>query len=203
MATQRIVDSEIVPARGYWGRIIRKGEHLRIIDLEGQQAVDFLCYNAADPSERYFHPNTIKKAGTIVLTAGHVLYSDYANPLMTIIEDTFGGHDTIGGCCSQWSNRMLYGVPNPGCRENFLAALEPFGLGWKDIVPNINWFMAVPVQPSGEAAIALGASKPGDHVELRAEMDVIAVLSNCPQVLNPANNFNPTPIRVQVRAPCS
>lgn len=196
-----ILHDEIIPARAPWGRLIREGEHLSIIDLEGQQAVDFLCYNAADPSERYFHPNTIKKAGTIVLTKGHVLYSDYANPLFTIIEDSFGGHDTIGGCCSQWSNRMLYGVPNTGCRENFLAALEPFGLGWKDIVPNINWFMTVPVGSSGDAAIALGASKPGDTVELRAEMDALAILSNCPQVLNPANNYHPTPIRVVVTRP--
>lgn len=196
----KTIHDEVVPAKAPWGRIIRQGEVLTITDLEGAQAVDFLCYDAANPSERYFHPNTIKKAGTILLTTGHTLYSDYANPLMTIVADTHGGHDTIGGCCSQWSNCMLYGVPNKGCRENFLEALAPFGLGWKDIVPNINWFMSVPVGSDGKAAIALGASKPGARVELRADRDVIAVLSNCPQVLNPANAFNPTPIRVTVRS---
>ncbi|MEZ5774249.1 MAG: DUF1989 domain-containing protein [Hyphomicrobiaceae bacterium] len=198
MSDRTIVHDEVVPARRPWSRVIAKGEHLRIVDLEGRQAVDFLVYNAADPTERYFHPNTIKKAGTILLTTGHVLYSDYANPLMTIVGDTFGGHDTIGGCCSKWSNRMLYGVANTGCRENFLEALAAHGLGWRDIVPNINWFMSVPVGAAGEAAIALGASKAGDHVELRAEMDVLAVISNCPQVLNPCNDFNPTPIQVVV-----
>jgi urea carboxylase-associated protein 1 len=189
---------EVVPARSHWSRLISKGETLRITDLKGKQAVDFLCYNAADPEERYHAPNTIKKAGHILLTKGDVLYSDRANPLYTITEDTFGGHDTIGGCCSAPSNQMLYGVPNPGCRENFLAALKPYGLGWRDIVPNVNWFMTVPVSAAGEAAIALGASKPGDHVDLRAEMNVLAVISNCPQVLNPCNNYLPTEIEVAV-----
>jgi hypothetical protein len=194
-----IVYDKIIAARGHWSRVIAKGEVLRIIDLRGRQAVDFLCYNAADPEERYHAPNTIKKAGTILLTKGHTLYSDRAWPLFTIVEDTFGGHDTIGGCCSMPSNQMLYGVPNPGCRENFLAALKPHGLGWRDIVPNVNWFMTVPVGAAGEAAIAIGHSAPGDYVELRAEMDVLAAISNCPQVLNPCNNFNPTDVQVQVR----
>jgi len=178
--------------------VIRKGETLRIIDVHGQQAVDFLCYNAADPEERYHAPNTIKKAGHILLTTGDVLYSDRANPLFTIMDDSFGGHDTIGGCCSAPSNRMLYGVANEGCRENFLKALAPHGLGWRDIVPNVNWFMTVPVGTAGDAAIALGSSKAGDHVDIRAEMDVLAVISNCPQILNPCNNFNPTEIEVAV-----
>lgn len=180
--------------------MIGKGQKLRIVDTHGQQAVDFLCYNAKDPEERYHAPNTIKKAGHILLTAGDVLYSDYANPMMTIITDTFGGHDTIGGCCSEPSNRMLYGTPNKGCRENFLKALAPYDLGWRDIVPNVNWFMTVPVGAAGDAAIALSSSKSGDYVELRAEMEVLAVISNCPQVLNPCNAFNPTEIEVVVFA---
>jgi uncharacterized protein YcgI (DUF1989 family) len=137
-------------------------------------------------------------AAEILLTTGDVLYSDRAQALFTITSDSFGGHDTIGGCCSEPSNRMLYGVPNKGCRENFLAALKPHGLGWRDIVPNVNWFMTVPVGAAGDAAIALGSSKPGEQVDIRAEMDVLAVISNCPQVLNPCNNFNPTGIEVVV-----
>ena len=172
---------------------------LRITDLEGQQAVDFLCYNAADPQERYHAPNTLKAAGTIFLTTGHKLYSDIARPIFTIVEDQFGGHDTIGGCCSAPSNEMLYGVKDcPGCRENFLAALSRHGLGRKDIVPNINWFMRVPVTAEGGAAIASGVSPPGCQVALRAEMDALAVISNCPQVNNPCNGFKPTPIRVEI-----
>lgn len=193
--------SETIRACAPWSRVIKAGERLRVIDLHGQQAVDFLCYNAGDPAERYHAPNTIKAAGTIMLTKGHVLYSDRANPLFAIEEDTFGGHDTIGGCCSKPSNQMLYGVPNEGCRENFLTALSEHGLGWKDIVPNINWFMTVPVANAGDAEIALGSSKPGDQVTLRAEMDTLAVISNCPQILNPANNFNPTDIKVEIFTP--
>ncbi len=190
---------EIVAAGAPWSGTVRRGQVLRITDLEGQQAVDFLCYSAADPQERYHAPNTLKAAGSIFLTAGHKLYSDIARPIFTIIEDQFGGHDTIGGCCSAPSNQMLYGVANcPGCRENFLAALGRHGLGRRDIVPNINWFMRVPVERNGGAAVALGVSPPGCQVALRAEMDALAVISNCPQINNPCNNFKPTPIRVQI-----
>ena len=190
---------EIVPAGAPWAGIVRQGQVLRITDLEGQQAVDFLCYNAAEPEERYHAPNTVKAAGTIFLTTGHTLYSDVARPMFVIVEDQFGGHDTIGGCCSAPSNQMLYGVSNcPGCRENFLTGLARHGLGRRDIVPNVNFFMRVPVTADGSAAVALGISPPGCQVALRAEMDAIVALSNCPQINNPCNNFNPTPIRVQI-----
>jgi uncharacterized protein len=119
--------------------------------------------------------------------------------LMTVVADTCGRHDTIGGCCSKESNRLRYGVDDtPNCRDNFLRALAPFCLGKRDIVANLNFFMNVPVQADGSMAIADGLSKPGDYVELRAETDVIAVLSNCPQTRNPCNNYNPTPVRVMV-----
>ncbi len=190
---------EIVPAGAPWTGIVRQGQVLRITDLEGQQAVDFLCYSAANPEERYHAPNTVKAAGSIFLTTGHTLYSDVARPMFVIVEDQFGGHDTIGGCCSAPSNQMLYGVANcPGCRENFLTGLGRHGLGRRDIVPNVNFFMRVPVTADGSAAVALGVSPPGCQVALRAEMDALAVISNCPQINNPCNNFNPTPIRVQI-----
>ncbi|WP_149537698.1 DUF1989 domain-containing protein [Siccirubricoccus phaeus] len=190
---------ETIPAGAPWSGIVKRGQVLRITDLHGRQAVDFLCYNAEDPLERYHAPNTMKAAGSIFLTTGHVLYSDLAQPIFTIIEDQFGGHDTIGGCCSAPSNRMLYGVENcPGCRENFLAALACHGLGRRDIVPNVNFFMRVPVERDGGSAIALGVSPPGCQVALRAEMDALAVISNCPQINNPCNDYNPTPIRVQI-----
>jgi urea carboxylase-associated protein 1 len=196
-SSHRVVLEQTIPARAEWGGVIKKGQHLRIVDLEGRQAVDFLCYNADDREERYFAPNTIKASGTISLTKGHVLYSDQAQPLFTIVEDTYGSHDTIGGACSAVSNEMLYGVKEcPGCRENFLKALAPYGMGRRDVVPNINFFMRVPVERKGEAAIARGDSSPGSYVELRAEMNVLAVISNCPQINNPCNDFNPTPIRV-------
>jgi urea carboxylase-associated protein 1 len=196
----RVILDHIVPAGAPWSGILKRGQHLRIVDTHGRQAVDFLCYNAKDTVERYFAPNTIKAAGTISLTKGHVLYSDQAQALFTIVEDTFGSHDTIGGACSAPSNYMLYGVENcPGCRENFLKGLGQFNMGRRDIVPNVNFFMRVPVQGMGEAAIARGDSVPGTYVELRAEMDAIAVISNCPQINNPANDYNPTPIQLIIR----
>ena len=199
MQQERIILDQIIPARMPWSGIVKKGQHLRIIDREGRQAVDFLCYNANDTSERYFAPNTIKAAGTISLTRGHVLYSDQANPLLRIIEDTYGSHDTIGGACSAPSNLLLYGVKDcPGCRENFLKALSQYGMGRRDVVPNINFFMQVPVDRSGTAEIARGDSAPGAFVILQAEMDVLAVISNCPQVNNACNDYNPTSIRVVV-----
>jgi urea carboxylase-associated protein 1 len=198
-STLRIIEDRVLPPDTPWGRVIEKGQTLRIVDLEGKQAVDFLCYNAQDPSERYNAADTMKYAGTIFVTKGHGVYSDMGRRLFTIVDDTCGRHDTIGGCCSAQSNELRYGVKDtPNCRQNFLRALEPFGLGKRDIVANLNWFMNVPVAPDGTMAIADGLSKPGDHVDLRAEMDVLAVISNCPQTRNPCNGFSPTPIRVIV-----
>jgi hypothetical protein len=198
----QIVLDQVIPAGAPWSGIVMKGQHLRIVDSHGRQAVDFLCYNANDREERYFSPNTIKAAGTISLTKGHVLYSDQAQALFTIVDDTYGSHDTIGGACSAPSNLMLYGVKDcPGCRENFLKGLQQFGMGRRDIVPNINFFMRVPVENAGKAAIARGDSAPGTYVELRAEMDVIAVVSNCPQINNAANDYNPTPIQIVITGP--
>ena len=196
---RKIILDEIVPARAPWGGTVMRGQRLRIIDSEGCQAVDFLCYNLQDREERYSAPNTIKAAGTISLTAGHILYSDLARPIFKIVEDSYGSHDTIGGCCSAPSNLMLYGVADcPGCRENFLAALAKFDMGRRDVVPNVNFFMRVPVERGGTATIARGDSPPGSYVELAAAMDVIVAISNCPQINNPANDYNPTPIRVVI-----
>ncbi len=185
-----------------WSGILEPGQILRLIDLEGQQAVDFLCYNAADPSERYNAADTMKVAGSLFIGKGTRLFSDMGNVMFTVIDDTCGRHDTIGGCCSRESNHLRYGVADtPNCRDNFLKALAPHGLGRKDVVANINFFMYVPVGPAGEMAIAPSGSKPGDHVDLRAEMRVLVALSNCPQRHNAANNYNPTPVRMIVRAP--
>ncbi len=199
-----VVDDRTLPAGGDWSGVIRAGQVLRIVDLEGRQAVDFLCYNAADPTERYNAADTMKVAGTVFLTTGHGLYSDLGRRLFTIVADTCGRHDTIGGCCSRESNRLRYGVEDtPNCRDNFLRALGRFGLGKKDIVANLNFFMNVPVDPSGAMAIVDGLSRPGDHVDLRAEMDVLVAISNCPQIHNPCNDGRPTPIRLVVYEPAA
>ena len=198
----QVLEDQIIPPGSHWAAVVAQGCVLRIIDLEGRQAVDFLCYNAENPEERYNAADTMKYAGTIFLTKGHRLWSDLGRPLLTIIEDTCGRHDTIGGCCSAESNWVRYGVEGtPNCRNNLLRALEEFGLGKRDIVANVNFFMNVPVEADGSMAIVEGLSKLGDFVDLRAEMNVLAVISNCPQIYNPCNGYNPTPIRVVIWEP--
>ncbi len=190
----------VVPPRSPWSARLEAGEILRLIDLEGAQAVDFLCYNADDPRERYHAPNTIKVPRNIYVGLGTVLRSNLARPMMTVVADSCGRHDTIFGCCSFEIDRVRYGRTNvESCQRNFERELARHGIGPEHVVPNLNFFMSVPVGPDGAAAIADSRSKPGDHVDLRAEMPVLAVLSNCPEELNPATGANgPTPIRVVV-----
>lgn len=189
-----------IPAGGGFSVRLDAGDRLRIVDLHGQQAVDFLCYWAALPVDRYNAPNTMKINGNIYLGKGTKLHSDRAEVLMRIIEDTCGRHDTIGGCCSAWSNFARYGLKDThACHANFVGELARWSLSPSDIVANVNFFMNVPVRQDGGMAIEAGQSKPGDHVELIAEMPVIAVLSNCPQRSNPAAGFGPTPIEVVIR----
>jgi len=199
--TQTPMFDETVAAGKSWSAVVPKGHYLTIIDLEGQQGVDFLCYNADDPEERYHAPNTLKAIQTLKLSTGHNLYSDIARPIFTVTHDSCSGHDTIAGCCSAPSNEMLYAVKNvPGCRENFLVELARHGLGRKDIVPNINFFCDVPVDANRMApnVFVEGGSNPGDYVSLQAKMNALAVISNCPQLNNPCNSGTPTDIRVIV-----
>jgi urea carboxylase-associated protein 1 len=199
-----VVHDEVVAARSPWAQVVRAGETLRIVDLEGNQAVDFLCYNAADLDERYSAAETIVGQGNIFLTTGTVLRSNEGNPLMTVTADTCGRHDTIGGACSCESNTVRYGHHTKhqhACVENFLLALAPSGRGKRDLVSNVNWFMNVPVLADGTLGIVDGISAPGKYLDLRAEIDVLVAISNCPQINNPCNGFNPTPIRVTVTAP--
>jgi len=189
-----------VPPRAPWSARLESGEVLRLIDLEGSQAIDFLCYNADDPAERYHAPNTIKVPRNIFIGLGSVLRSNLARPMMTVIADTCGGHDTIFGCCSFEIDRVRYGRTNgESCQRNFERELARHGIGPEQVVPNVNFFMNVPVGPDGAVQITASQSKPGDYVDLRAEMPILAVLSNCPEELNPATGTNgPTPVRAIV-----
>lgn len=201
MKAMPIVD-EVIPARAGWSRVLSAGQVLRLTDLEGRQAVDFLCYNAADYEDRYAAADTMKINGSIFIGKGSVLYSVNCNPLFTVLEDSCGFHDTIGGCCSSGLNRKRYGKPDdPNCRANFLGQLARYGMGPRDMAANVNFFMYVPVAANGAMDMGPSISKPGDYVELRAEMDVLAVISNCPQMNNPVNDYRPTPIRATVFAP--
>ncbi|MBM3509522.1 MAG: DUF1989 domain-containing protein [Alphaproteobacteria bacterium] len=197
----RVVHDEVVPARGSWSREIKQGQTLRMIDLEGTQAVDFLCYNARDHEDRYAAADTMKINGNLFIRKGATIYSINCNPMFTVTADTVGRHDTIAGCCSPGINRLRYGKPDDhSCRANFLHELAKWGMGPRDMVANLNFFMILPVGRDGEMGIIPAISKPGDYVDLKAEMDVIAVISNCPQVNNPCNAYKPTPIRVIVSA---
>ncbi len=197
-----VVQDTIVPAREPWSGTLAKGQTLRLVDLEGQQAIDFLCYNADDPGERYHAPNTIKVPRNIFLGKDSILRSSLARPMMTIVEDTCGRHDTIFGCCSFEVDDVRYGKHNArSCQSNFETELKRHNLGKEHIVPNANFFMYVPVATDGAAEIVDGLSKPGDYIDLRAEMNILAVLSNCPEELNPAAGSGPTPIRVVIFEP--
>ncbi len=198
-----IVHDEIVPARAPWLHHLAAGETLHIVDLEGNQAVDFLLYSAADDSERYSAQDTVAAQGNLFLRAGTVLRSNEGRAMMTILATSVEYHDTIGGACSCESNTLRYGhhtKSQHACVENFLEANLIEGRGKRDIVSNINFFMNVPVEEDGALGIVDGISAPGLTVDLRAEMDLVVVVSNCPQVNNPCNGFNPTPVRMIVTA---
>jgi uncharacterized protein len=195
---------KVVPAGRYWIDVVRKGETFRIVDLEGNQAVDTLFYNADDPAEHYSASDTIREQGNIYLSLGTTLMSDLCRPMLTITADTVGRHDTLGGACSTESNTVRYALEKKSmhaCRDSFLLAVaenDHYGLSKRDIAHNINFFMNVPVTPEGGLTFEDGLSGPGKYVEMRAEMDVLVLVSNCPQLNNPCNAYNPTPVRVMV-----
>lgn len=195
----KVVYDFTIPARASWSHVVKKGQTIRIVDLEGNQAVDCILYNPHDPAERYSAPDTIAAQKNIFLTTGTVLMTNEGNPMMRITADTCGRHDTIGGACSCESNTLRYGYftkHQHACVENFVYELGQHGLGKRDMTSNINWFMNVPVEPDGALGIVDGISAPGKYLDLLALMDTLVVISNCPQINNPCNGFNPTPVRV-------
>ncbi len=196
-----VIVDEVVAARAPWSLVVRAGQTLRIVDLMGNQAVDFLAYVADDPAERYDAQATVAAQRSLFLRTGSVLRTNEGRPLLQVVDSTCEYHDTIGGACSPESNTLRYGHHTRhqhACVDNFLAALAPWGLGKRDIVSNVNWFMNVPVVDDGTLGIVDGISAPGLAVELRAEVDALIAISNCPQINNPCNGFDPTPVRVVV-----
>jgi len=194
-----IVSDSVAEKRGPWSGLVRAGEYLTIVDLHGNQAVDSLIYDAHDTSIRYSAPNTIAGQANVFLTEGSVLRANTGVPLMTLVHDEVGRHDTVGGACSKESNSLRYGqhtVHQHACVENFLLEGAKYGLNKRDLVSNINFYMNVPVEPNGMLGIVDGISAPGLSLTLRAERDVIVLVSNCPQINNPCNGFNPTEVRM-------
>jgi urea carboxylase-associated protein 1 len=194
---------QVVAAGEPFIKRIEQGQVLRILDLEGNQAVDTLFYNADDTEERYDANNTIRGQGNIYLTAGTTLLSNAGNPMLSIVADTCGRHDTLGGAFSAESNTVRYALEKRhmhSCRDSFLLALAEYdnGLCKRDLPSNINFFMNVPVTPDGGLTFADGVSAAGRYVELKADMNVLVLISNCPQLNNPCNAYNPTPVEVLV-----
>jgi urea carboxylase-associated protein 1 len=196
------IDSVVLAGDGHT-LVVKKGQTFRIVDLEGNQAVDTLFYNASDPSERYSAVDTIREQRNIYLSTGTQLLSTEGNVLMTIVADTCGRHDTLCGACAAESNQVRYAIEKRymhSCRDTFLLTLAccTHGMGKRDITANVNFFMNVPVTPEGQLTFEDGISGAGRYVEMKAQMDVRVLISNCPQLNNPCNGYNPTPVRLLV-----
>lgn len=195
---------EVVDAGDYFIKRIAAGETIRIVDLEGNQAADTLFYYADDPSERYSAADTIREQGKLYLTTGSILKTNENRDLLIIVADTCGRHDTVGGACATESNTVRYKLEKRcmhACRDSWMLAIqehEEFGLKKDDITHNINFFMNVPVTPEGGLTFEDGISAPGKYVELEAIMDSIVLISNCPQLNNPCNGYDPTPVQVLI-----
>lgn len=194
---------KVICAGEPWVGEIRSGQYFRIVDLHGNQSVDTLFYNARDYSDRYSAQDTIRAQRNVYLTTGAQLLSTRGTVLLTIVADTCGRHDTLGGACSNESNMVRYALEKRhmhACRSSFLKGATDWGRGLtkRDITANVNFFMNVPVTPDGRLTFADGISDAGKYVELRAETDVLTVISNCPQLNNPCNDYNPTPVEVLI-----
>jgi urea carboxylase-associated protein 1 len=191
-----VIFETTLPPHGHIAREIERGQVMRVVDLEGRQVGDLVAFNRANLAEKFWISNTIRLNGTVFVTTGHTLYSELSNPMFTITADTCGRHDLLAGSCNAEIDKVRYGVDaHYGCVENFLAALEPYGIARKDVPMSLNLFMNCPVDASGAWTIATPISKPGDYVDLRAEMDCVVALSNCPQDLNPCNDGQLKPLQ--------
>lgn len=195
--------TKTIQAGDGWTYTLEPGQVLRIVDLEGNQAADTLFYDADNPGDHYSAVNTITNQGNVYLTAGSVLISESGKELIKINADTCGNHDTLGGACSAQSNTVRYAhetLPMHNCRDTFMLQLAKNDprFSKRDLAPNVNFFMNVPVTPDGGLTFADGVSAKGFYVEMQALCRVLVLISNCPQLNNPCNAYNPTPIQVLV-----
>jgi urea carboxylase-associated protein 1 len=193
--------SEVVPSGEYWMKVVRKGEVLRITDLKGNQAVDTIFFNADNAEERYNANNTLREQRNVYISCGTEIRSNDNRVMMRVVADTCGRHDTLGSACSCESNTARYALEKRNmhsCRDSFLKGLLDWGRGMdkRDQVCNVNFFMNVPVNPGGGSNFEDGISEAGKYVELLAEMNTLVFVSNCPQLNNPCNAYDPTPVRM-------
>lgn len=206
LVAEDAVMRDVVDAGDYYIKVVKAGQTFRILDLEGNQAADTLFYNANEPAERYSAMDTVREQGNVYITAGTKLISNQGNEMLEVVADTCGRHDTLGGACATESNTVRYALDKKcmhACRDSWLLAVsenEEFGLSKRDITHNINFFMNVPITEKGGLTFEDGISGAGKYVELKAKMDVTVLLSNCPQLNNPCNGYDPTPVEVLVWA---
>ena len=204
LSADNAIERTIVDAGDYYMKEVREGQTLRIVDIDGNQAADTLFYSALDVSERYSAMDTIREQGNVYLTAGSELRSNENNVMLEITADTCGRHDTLGGAATTESNTVRYDLEKRcmhACRDSWMLAVaenEAFGMTKRDITHNINFFMNVPVTEEGGLTFEDGLSAPGKYVEMKAMMDIIVLVSNCPQLNNPCNAYNPTPVEILV-----
>lgn len=204
LVAEDAVYREVVAAGDYFMKQVNAGQTFRILDLGGNQAADTLFYSANDPTERYSAVDTIREQGNVYLTTGTKLMSNEGNVMLEIVADTCGRHDTLGGACATESNTVRYALDKKcmhACRDSWMLAVaenEQFGMTKRDITHNINFFMNVPVTAEGGLTFEDGISAPGKYVEMKAVKDTIVLISNCPQLNNPCNGYDPTPVEVLI-----
>lgn len=208
MSDTCVLWEETVQPAASWSHVLKRGTALRITDSEGGANVGALFYNFECPVERYNMPDTLKAQHIARLTQGFVLYSDMGRILCSITADTVGWHDPLGGCSNAAMVRAQYGEGSyqelrndyyRSGRDSFLVELGKWGLGPRDLVPSINFFSRVDVSADGAMTLHEGNSRPGAFVELRAEMNVLAILNTCPHPLDPSPKYGPKPVQLSIR----
>jgi len=215
--SENIAETATVPASSFpgtllWERVLEPkgriafelsiGQTLRITDLDGQQVADLICFNKNDPAEKISIHTTIMLNGNIHIGTGKMVFSDDARPMLRVGTDTVGRHDLLAGTCCRGLNRLRYGVDDgPNCRSSLAMVMEPYGVTAREIPYTFNVFMNVPVQPNGDIEVVAPISKPGDHIDLTAQMDLIVAISNCPQERNICNGYTATRLGLAIFGP--
>jgi hypothetical protein len=205
---ETVLWEETIQPGASWSHVLKRGTALRITDLEGGANVGGIFYNFECPTERYNMPDTLKAQHIARLTTGFVLYSDMGRILLSVIGDTVGWHDPIGGTSNHRMVTNKYGASSyqqdrnnyqKNGRDSFLVELGKWGLGLRDLVANVNFFSRVDVADDGTMSFTPGNSKPGDAIELRSEMNVLAILNTCQHPLDPNPNYQPKPVQISIR----
>ena len=196
------VCSAVVKAGTGWLHEVRAGQILRIVDLCGNQSADVLLYNAHDTAERYNVNNTIAAQRSTLIELGTELRSNDDNVMFTVVADTCGEHDTLGSGCSAEGNAIRYTDRTRfmhSCRDTFVRHFSDMpDMSKRDQTSNLNFFTKVQLGTTGSLEFVDGISGPGKYVDLEAKMDVLVLLSNCAQLNNPCNDYNPTPVQMLI-----